>query len=285
MDIAAIAEDAVCAAGLLLLAVWLAKTSLGRKALADAAPRRNNMPAYLPFIPLLSWFIALSLTMLLMRKIAGAREEWKIALLDNFVVCIVAAGEIAVIVFLAGISFAGRLKGFGLNIKTIGRDFLAGAVNLLAVWPLVTLMLVLTILVGQLIEGTDFQLPQHEELKLITQYPQISVRTVIIVAAVVIVPVFEEMLFRGLFQTMIRSFLETLYLNPGTSGRNGAWLSIAITSAIFAAVHQNPEHWPALFVLSMCLGYAYEKSGSLLRPIFIHSFFNAASIIGALYSG
>jgi len=48
-------------------------------------------------------------------------------------------------------------------------------------------------------------------------------------------------------------------------------------------VHMDMAHWPALFVLSLSLGYAYEKSGSLFRPIFIHSLFNAATIAAVLY--
>jgi membrane protease YdiL (CAAX protease family) len=80
------------------------------------------------------------------------------------------------------------------------------------------------------------------------------------------------MLFRGLFQTMLRS----ISAKP--------WLSIAISSVLFALAHANAGHWPALFALSLCMGYSYEKSGSLLRPIFIHSLFNATSIIGTLYN-
>jgi membrane protease YdiL (CAAX protease family) len=48
-------------------------------------------------------------------------------------------------------------------------------------------------------------------------------------------------------------------------------------------MHENPGHWPALFVLGVCLGYSYEKSGSLFRPIFIHLFFNVSSVAIALY--
>ncbi|MHC4216494.1 MAG: CPBP family glutamic-type intramembrane protease [Planctomycetota bacterium] len=61
-----------------------------------------------------------------------------------------------------------------------------------------------------------------------------------------------------------------------------AWLAIICTSIIFASIHANLTHWPALFMLSMCLGYAYEKSGSIIRPIFIHIIFNAIRIITAI---
>ena len=36
------------------------------------------------------------------------------------------------------------------------------------------------------------------------------------------------------------------------------------------------------FSLSIGIGYSYEKSGSLFRPIFIHALFNATSIIATL---
>jgi membrane protease YdiL (CAAX protease family) len=165
---------------------------------------------------------------------------------------------------------ARRLAGFGLNVKAIGRDFLAAVVNLVSIWPLMTLVIMMTILFGGYIWGPKYTIEPHEELKMISAYPQLSVRVLIGITTVIIVPAFEEMLFRGMFQTMIRSFLAK------------PWLSIAIASGLFAAVHSNAGHWPGLFVLSMCMGYAYEKSGSLLRPIFIHSLFNASSIIATL---
>ena len=265
-----IADIIICLPGLILLACWLVKTSWGKNALADSIPRRNNMPFYLPFIPLFVWFGAVALAISITRELLSDWLEWQMALLDNLILCIGGLIGIAVIIFLARVSFVRRLKGFGLNVKTILNDFGTAVLNLLAVWPIVTLMIILTLFFGKLIWGQDFQLQQHEELELITAYPQISVRVLIIITAVVVVPVFEEMLFRGLFQTMLRSSLAK------------PWLSIAISSGLFAIVHQSPGHWPALFALSMCLGYSYEKSGSLFQPIFVHSLFNATSIIATL---
>ncbi len=264
--------DVICLAGLILFGSWLLKTSFGKNALADSAPRRNNMPVYLPFVPLFIWFGAVSVAIAITRGLLPDLQDWQRAFLDILIVCIGAIVVVGVIIFLARASFARRLKGFGLNVKTIRKDFFAGVVNLFSVWPIVVLMFVLTIYCGQLIWGQDFHLQQHQELKLITAYPQLPIRVLIIVTTAAIVPVFEEMLFRGLLQTMLRSFLQK------------PWLAIAISSGIFAVAHQNPGHWPALFALALCLGYAYEKSGSLFRPIFIHSLFNTASVIAVLYS-
>ena len=260
----------ICLAGLILLARWLLRTSLGRKALVDSVPRRNNMPIYLPFVPLFIWFGTVSLTASIAKKLFLNLQDWQYDFLDNLILCIGELTAIAVIIFLARAHFARRLKGFGLNVKTIVKDFLAAFVNLLTVWPLITAAIILTMFCGKLIWGREYQMQQHQQLKMIMEYSQLLPRISIVVVAVIIAPLLEEMLFRGFFQTMMRSFFEI---------RNRAWLSIFISSGLFTIVHANTEHWPTLFILGICLGYAYEKSGSLFRPIFIHSFFNATSII------
>jgi membrane protease YdiL (CAAX protease family) len=262
----------ICLAGVLLFGGWLLKTSFGRKALSDSMPRRNNMPPYLPFVPLFIWFGAISLAISVTEKLLPSLPDWQKAFLDNIILCIGEITAIAVIIFLARASFARRLKGFGLNLGTIHKDFPAAFLNLLSVWPLLILMIILTTFLGKLILGPDFEIQPHEELELIREYSQLPVRVLTIVTAAVIVPVFEEMLFRGLFQTMLRSILAK------------PWPSIIIASGLFAMLHPNAWHRPALFVLSLCMGYSYEKSSSLLRPIFIHSLFNATSIIGTLYN-
>lgn len=274
----------ICLAGTLLFGGWLLKTSLGRKALSDSVPRRNNMPLYLPFVPLLIWLGAVSLAMLVIEKLLPDLLDWQKALTDNLILCISTIMAIAVIIFLARASFARRLKGFGLSVKTIHKDFLTAFLNLLSVWPLLILMVILTIFLGKLIWGQDFEMQPHEELELIRAYPQLPVRILIIVTAIAVVPVFEEMLFRGMFQTMIRSILEKFpFCEKLQNKALRAWLSILISSGLFAVAHYDPGHWPPLFMLSLGMGYAYEKSGSLLRPIFIHSLFNATSIITVLY--
>ena len=277
-----VTDIAILLIWLLPLLFWLRKTSWGRKALVNSVPRRNNMPLYLPFIPLFLWFGVIQTATAITRELLPDLQPWQNAFMDNLVLCIGAIFTIAVIIFLAKMTFARRLQGFGLNIKTIHKDFLAGMANLVCVWPLVMLTIILTERFGQLIWGQEFHLQQHEELKLITAYPQLPLRILITITAVVIAPLIEEMLFRGLFQTMIRSFLETKISGFGI--RNRAWPAILITSGLFAVVHANPQHWPALFVIGACMGYAYEKSGSLFRPVFIHLFFNAANITATLYS-
>jgi len=282
----------ICFAGLLLLVRWLLKTSLGRKALADSAVRRNNMPLYLPFIPLFIWLATVWLMSSVARSILGDLQDWQSDFLDNVVLCVGEIITIAVIIFLVRIHFTRRLHGFGLNIKTAGKDFFAAFVNLLAVWPLIMAAILLTAYFGELLWGQEYQMQQHQQLKQITEHSQLLSRILIVFTAVIIAPLLEEMLFRGLFQTTIRSYIGAFIslLSPQnkpeeqqTMDGYGVWAAIFISSGIFTMTHDNPAHWPALFILGICMGYAYEKSGSLFRPIFIHSIFNTISVIATLY--
>jgi len=265
------ADNLIYLLGLALLTRWLLKTSLGRKALADSLPRRNNMPFYMPFIPLFIWFWLISIGNWLIDKInyQSSANNWQITFFYNLVLGIAEIVTIVVMIFLIKAAFARRLKGFGLNAKTIPKDIPTAIVNLLSVWPILVAIVILTLYIGRFIWGQDFQMQKHEQLNSITAYQQLPLRIIVVIATVIIAPVFEEMLFRGLFQTMLRSFLQK------------PWLSILISSALFASIHQM-GHWPALFALAICLGYAYEKSGSLLRPIFIHALFNGINIAATL---
>jgi len=264
------ADILISSTGLLLFAAWLVRTSFGKYALADSTPRRNNMHLYMPFIPLLICFGLAPVAILGTRRAFAGLQEWRLVFLDNLIVCISASAALTAIIILARAAFTGRLKGFGLNIRTIHRDLPAALLNLLTILPLVTAAIILTESLGKLLYGPDFQIAQHAELEMLSTYQQLPLRVIIVITAVVIAPAFEEMLFRGMFQSMLRSRLQR------------PWPAVIAGSALFAVVHQQPAHWPALFTLSMCLGYAYEKSGSLLRPIFIHAFFNAIVITAAL---
>jgi membrane protease YdiL (CAAX protease family) len=294
MNTSEIIMGLVFLAGALLFGLWLLKTSLGRDALADSMPRRNNMRPFLCLVPLFIWFGPIPLAIQITETLAADLQDWQRVFLNNFIYCIGAIVVIAVIIFLVRAGFVRRLKGFGLNAKSIHKDFFAAFVNLLSVWPLMMAAMTLTIFSGKLIYGPEYQIPQHQQLEMLKAYPQLQLRILTFVVAVVIAPVLEEMIFRGLFQTVIRSFLESRNSTlpsfcssrpvPAQAGiRNRAWLSILISSGLFSMVHGNVPHWPALFVLGVCLGYAYEKSGSLFRPIFIHAFFNAVTIIFVLF--
>ena len=274
-----IVEVVLTAAGLVVLAAWLFKTSFGAKALVNPPVRRIDMPASFVLIPFLLWILSSLILDMAKRAVftdvtgpsATLRAGWQNAFADNLIMCLSAVPPVATILFIAYLHYARRLKGLGLNLKTIGRDLPAACLNLVVVLPAVGATANFTLLAAQFFAGPQYEWPKHEELKLLMEYPQQTLRILIVAATIVIGPIMEEFLFRGLVQTTIRSYLAR------------PWLAIIFASFVFLIFHPVILHWPALFVLSLCLGYSYEKSGSLLRPIFIHSIFNALNVFTAIY--
>jgi len=263
------AELIPVAAGIAVFAWWLLSTSLGRSSLAQSRPRRNSMGFLLPFAAYFVWALTGRILGVLAASLAQGLGESDASFLINAAGGLGSLMVATVVLAVTRVVFARGLKGFGLRVKTIPQDVAHAFLTLLGVWPLMMATMSLTILVMRLLYQ-GFEIPQHEALRVITQSNSASLQALMIVLAVAIAPVIEEVLFRGLFQTMIRSYL----------GR--PWLAIAITSVLFARIHANAEHWPALFVLALGLGYSYEKSGSLFRPIFMHAMFNAISVAEAL---
>jgi membrane protease YdiL (CAAX protease family) len=59
-----------------------------------------------------------------------------------------------------------------------------------------------------------------------------------------------------------------------------ALVAIIVTAVLFAAVHfPQPQSIPAIFLLALGLGYAYERTGSLVAPIVMHMIFNAVNML------
>jgi len=257
-------------AGIVIFGTWLLRTSLGRKALLTTRPRRNNLPLYLPFAAIFLFFFLTFAATNIIKRLLPELQEWQEALLFNAVSIIIGIAAIILIMIAARAFFARRLKGFGLNPRKVPADFGAAFLNLLAVWPLLTAAFLVTTRLGKYFSGPDYQMPQHDELEFLSKYPQTTLIVSIIVLSVVIAPILEEFIFRGFFQSLLRSI----------TGK--PWMSILIISILFAITHPDKEHWPSLLILAVCLGYSYEKSGSLFRPIFIHALFNGVSVLATL---
>jgi membrane protease YdiL (CAAX protease family) len=84
-------------------------------------------------------------------------------------------------------------------------------------------------------------------------------------ATVVLAPVAEEVLFRGIIYTWIKNL-------------GFPQLAIWGTSLLFAIMHFNVQGIPALFLLALILTLLYEKTGNLLAPIAAHSLFNGLNL-------
>jgi membrane protease YdiL (CAAX protease family) len=256
-------------AGLCLLGYWLLKTSLGRTALINSQPRRNWMPSAFPWVFLLMWFCVTVIIVFIIDYLTAKSSDQEVVFVQTVAQTLVNAAFSIAALIAAKNFFARRLKGFGLNFRKIPKDIVFAFAYLFAVIPVVYAALRLTFLIGKLIFGSDFEIEPHEQIEMIHDYTQPAIQMAILIGGALVTPFFEEVLFRGLIQTTIRSY----NIRP--------WLAIAITSVIFTLLHPSGLQ-PAVFVLGMLLGYAYEKSGSLFRPMFIHALFNGMTLITAI---
>lgn len=95
----------------------------------------------------------------------------------------------------------------------------------------------------------------------------------IAIGVIVIVPILEELLFRGFLQSSLLNIFSRFQ-------------SITLTSAIFALFHfslsqgiNNINILGNLFLLSLFLGYLKERQGNLYSSITLHVAFNAFSVL------
>jgi len=91
-------------------------------------------------------------------------------------------------------------------------------------------------------------------------------RSVLGVFAVLLAPVAEEGLFRGIFYPAIRRLGFPV-------------AALLVTSLVFAAIHNNVASFAPLFLLAVMLAKLYEHTGNLLTCIVCHATFNAFNFV------
>ena len=87
--------------------------------------------------------------------------------------------------------------------------------------------------------------------------------------AVVLAPVFEEMVFRVHFYSGLRRWM-------GPAG------AAVLSAAIFSLSHLQPVTFPVLFALGLCLAYLRERTGGRSAPMAMHACYNAVQMAGIL---
>ena len=260
----------ICGLGIIFFILWVFGFT-GSVSLASSPVRRNSIGLLIPVVQIGIWLLMSAIVTSAADALGSNSPTWLSELYIFLSVTILETVLIVIFLTFAWNTFARRLKGFGLNLRTVVRDFPAAVLNFITALPLIFLAVLAVDYIGRLFAGEDFQMQANESLTVLLENPQLILRIAVIFFAIVIGPVFEEVLFRGMLQSMIKGYLRR------------PWLAIMMTSVIFAT-HHPWMHWPGIFVLSAGMGYAYEKSGSLFRPIFIHVLFNAMSVTVSLLS-
>jgi membrane protease YdiL (CAAX protease family) len=253
---------AVYSAGFVFLAAWW----MGR----PFHVRRSRMPLFFPFFQLLIWLSAAMMANEIIKRFLHDKPESTLLFAQTAASAVLQLLFGVALLCFVQVFFIRGLKGFGLRWKTALYDLFWGGLNLAAVYPVILFALYSTYIIGKLLFGSDFAIVQHQSLAELAQSGSLAVKILLVISAVIVAPFFEELMFRGLIQSTLTAYLQKPIL------------SICLTSALFSSIHPSWTHFAGIFVLSVCLGLVYEKSGSLLRTIWMHALFNSISIVGTL---
>lgn len=170
-----------------------------------------------------------------------------------------------VLIFAVVVSVRRRMglrSAFGMDGRRVLRDAGIGVFFYVAAMPAVA---VSALVVRWILQRTGVDTAPQPVLDLMIGGEAGWLRVYLIGLGVVLAPIAEEILFRGLA-------LPVLARHIGTAG------ALVATAALFAAVHMNAAASAPLFVLGLVFGLAYLYTGSLTPAIVLHSVFNAVSI-------
>jgi len=111
----------------------------------------------------------------------------------------------------------------------------------------------------------------QDTVTLFQEEKNVAVLVLMAIAAAVVAPVCEEIVFRG-------------YLYPVAKKFSGPWVAALGTALIFSAAHGSLAALLPLFVFGLVLVALYEFTGSIWASMAVHFLFNSATVGTQLYA-
>ena len=190
-----------------------------------------------------------------MQQVSATPRTPVTRLIDNVVLSLATT-----LVTIAWLRAAGADRAsLGLSLDRFGESWGIACRGLaLAVFPLLALAAVLNAVVPYEHPVVDFLAGQDGP----------AAAMLVILAAVVVAPLAEELFFRRVLQG---------WLEKHFAGDRGA--AVGVTAIVFAAAHAGQGlAFVPLFVLGCLLGVIAERTGSIVPCILLHGLFNAVSV-------
>ncbi len=151
---------------------------------------------------------------------------------------------------------------FGFSSKGFGRELMWGVAIMAGVMPL---LIGYNVVAQIVMHWIGYEPPVQDVTRIIHGASDLPTKVYFALLAVVIAPVVEELLFRGV-------------LLPALTRYAGVKPAIVAVSVLFALVHGHLPSAVPLFILSAALSLAYIYRGSLVTSIAMHAFFNGMTI-------
>lgn len=202
-------------------------------------------------------------------------------------VTLINSAMLLVVPLLLRLLSGARASDFGIGSDPVGLAVRRGIAGCLLLAPIVYVFFAVVAKVWK---------PQTHPLEaMLRADPSGRIALLAFLAGVLATPAAEELLFRGVLQGwLVRSQalavrkpppwslpidpLSATLIPAAPSSDLSAAMPNLVTSFLFAALHAS--QWPApipLFVLSLGLGYLYERTGGVIAPFVMHASFNGLS--------
>jgi len=259
-----------------LAAVWLAGCLKGT-ALRNAPPRDDTLDRTDLVIGLALFLVGATGAGWVLNQLAGvgsadaaafsAAQYAQRALLSQAMIQL----PLVLYVVIRAVTRRGALRRVGLLPSAPMRQIAAAVAALLVAVPMVLAINTIAVVVGMAM-GCSKPETGHKLLGVLQHSDSLGATVGLIGSAVLVAPVLEEVIFRGLVQTALLDIF----------GRSRRWAVILLASFIFTVVHVDisaPQALGGLFVLAVILGWLYERYGSLLPCILVHMGFNVVNIL------
>jgi membrane protease YdiL (CAAX protease family) len=154
-------------------------------------------------------------------------------------------------------------EAFGFASGGAGRAMVLGALAGLVFLPVGW---TLQFLSGEVLNLMHRDVPVQEAVQTMQKADTLDSRVYFVVFSILIAPVAEEILFRGVLYPAIKQF---------GFPRSALWG----TAVLFAAIHVNVPIFLPLLALGLALALLYEATNNLLATITAHGLFNAVNIV------
>jgi membrane protease YdiL (CAAX protease family) len=153
-----------------------------------------------------------------------------------------------------------QFRSFGVDDRRLAAQVRNALVTVTAAW-----LPVFVVLLATLPLRTSQR--QHSVFQLLDEWPSLEIYAWAVLAAVVLAPIFEELVFRVILQTWL--------------ARRIGRAAVPTAALLFAAVHRFPDSL-AIIPLALVLGDAYDRRRSYWEVVTAHALFNAVML--ALYA-
>lgn len=245
--------------------------------------RRSGLRDVTPY-PWLMWVFVGLIVLLAMPMAADMVSRYGVLVGDGseplrHEAVVTSLGTVAAVIVAIGLIYllARGAPEAGLRFKPM--DLLVGLGCLLLAYPLVEAAAIGGESLHRAFSDEPVPMIAHDTLERLIEHRSSPWALLLIAAVVIGVPIWEELAFRMGFQ----SALLRLFGSP--------WPAIVLTGVLFGLIHRlgpTPVPWhaiPALTMLGIAMGVAYERTRRLGVPIVMHAGFNGLNVAMALSLG